>query len=65
MAKAPTSASLPAEQLDEPLGDEDKLDEHELAVLRATIERGRAASDEECVSAEDALAELDEILLGR
>lgn len=65
MVHAPRPAT--AEQLDEPLedeGEERELDEEDLAALRAVIARGRAASAEECVSAEEALAELDAITFG-
>jgi hypothetical protein len=51
------------EQLDELLDDQGDLDEEDLAALRAVIARGRAASEDECVSAEEALAELDAITL--
>jgi hypothetical protein len=62
MAKVHALIPATAEQLDDHFGDGDKLDPQELAALRATIERGRAAPSEECISAEEALAELDQIL---
>lgn len=58
-----TRASVPAtaEKLDEVLDDEGGLNFYaeDLNALRVVIARGRAASEEECVSAEEALAELD------
>jgi hypothetical protein len=61
-----TRASVPAtaEQLDEVLDDEGGLNLYadDLTALRAMIARGRAASEEECISAEEALAELDAMM---